>query len=545
MNEKRKKDISEKTSEKHFTFSGAMIKLGAYASYSMIFLLKKFVRMLCSVVLAFSSGIAALVRGVINKFKNAGRIIASPFVSCMKHGQNDKKENTARTDITVGSIRTTGFRQFITKTVHFAVPVAALTAFAFVLANASEIDRQISHRATIENNAYVPDFTEAFTETVTEAETEALQLTETELVSETEAVFAAADDDTEKADFVGVFADGELIGCLEDDTELRKFLESNLENVRNQPEVVDAEYKSNIEYVRGRYSKDKLTDTDTVIKSLGTEKSAATYTAEEGDMLYWIAEDNDLTLEELLALNPDIAEDPDIFTAGTELVISTCGYDIPVIITREAEQHSVIPFETVVKESDYLESGETELISFGENGDELTRLYIKYDGSKEISREIISTEIISEPVDEVISAGVISEPSEAYPDSDETVFNGNGMFMWPVDGGEVSEYFEDNDRGLGISAYSGSSVYAAADGVVAAAGWNTGEYGYFVVIDHGNGYKTLYANLGKVTAVKGASVKRGELIGKTGSSYRISDELFRFEIMKDGICTDPADYISE
>ena len=63
--------------------------------------------------------------------------------------------------MTVSSIRTTEFRQFITKTVNYAVPAAAIIVFAAVLANASKIDKQISDSASdqsIENEIFIASF---------------------------------------------------------------------------------------------------------------------------------------------------------------------------------------------------------------------------------------------------------------------------------------------------------------------------------------------------------------------------------------------------
>ena len=69
MSRKRQNDVSDETVRKRSKFSGAMIKLGAYAAYSVIFLLKKLNRILCDSAKAFTSKTTALILGVIKKFK--------------------------------------------------------------------------------------------------------------------------------------------------------------------------------------------------------------------------------------------------------------------------------------------------------------------------------------------------------------------------------------------------------------------------------------------------------------------------------------------
>ena len=158
MSRKRQNDVSDETVRKRSKFSGAMIKLGAYAAYSVIFLLKKLNRILCDSAKAFTSKTTALILGVIKKFKSIGRKILLPFVSCLKPSRGRFTAKRAETDLTVSSIRITNFKQFINKTVNYAVPAVAIVVFAAVLANASKIDRQISeHNAgsDVDNDVFI------------------------------------------------------------------------------------------------------------------------------------------------------------------------------------------------------------------------------------------------------------------------------------------------------------------------------------------------------------------------------------------------------
>ena len=96
--------------------------------------------------------------------------------------------------------------------------------------------------------------------------------------------------------------------------------------------------------------------------------------------------------------------------------------------------------------------------------------------------------------------------------------------------------------GLDFTAPSGTPIYATADGVVQAAGFNTDGYGNKVVINHGYGYQTLYGHMVRVKARVGQSVKRGEVIGYIGSTGKSTGPHCHYEVIKRGAKVDPVYY---
>lgn len=112
---------------------------------------------------------------------------------------------------------------------------------------------------------------------------------------------------------------------------------------------------------------------------------------------------------------------------------------------------------------------------------------------------------------------------------------GDGFFGWPTPNQWVSGYVyvpglhEAVDIGGGI----GVSIYAADDGVVVYAGWNNYGYGYVVVIDHGNGWQTLYAHLNTINVGCGQAVFQGNTIGTMGVTGNSSGPHLHFEMRSD------------
>jgi murein DD-endopeptidase MepM/ murein hydrolase activator NlpD len=108
---------------------------------------------------------------------------------------------------------------------------------------------------------------------------------------------------------------------------------------------------------------------------------------------------------------------------------------------------------------------------------------------------------------------------------------GTGGFVWPAGNHRLSgnDYWEGH-LAIDIGAGEGAPIYAADSGVVVFAGWALGGYGNMVMIDHGNGYQTLYAHMSDVRATCGASVSQGGVIGYAGSTGNSTGAHLHFEV---------------
>ncbi len=117
---------------------------------------------------------------------------------------------------------------------------------------------------------------------------------------------------------------------------------------------------------------------------------------------------------------------------------------------------------------------------------------------------------------------------------------GGGSFMWPAGSSYISTYFAWWHPGIDLPNKAAPPIVAAAGGTVVVAGWpdNYG-YGNRVMIDHGNGYQTLYAHLSNIYVSNGERVSRGQTIGKMGSTGRSTGIHLHFEIRFKGIAVNP------
>lgn len=119
----------------------------------------------------------------------------------------------------------------------------------------------------------------------------------------------------------------------------------------------------------------------------------------------------------------------------------------------------------------------------------------------------------------------------------------SGAFVWPASG-KISQGFRWYHRAIDIANSAGTPILAADSGKVVVAGWpdNIG-YGNRVIIDHGNGFVTLYAHLSRISVGQGQTVKRGDQIGLMGSTGRSTGSHLHFEIRVSGTAQDPLAYL--
>ena len=97
-------------------------------------------------------------------------------------------------------------------------------------------------------------------------------------------------------------------------------------------------------------------------------------------------------------------------------------------------------------------------------------------------------------------------------------------------------------EGMDFSGIEGSDIFATGDGVVVAAGYTIHGYGNRIIIDHGYGYKTIYAHLDKILVKNGQKVKRGDVIGLLGNTGRSTGAHLHYEVRKDNRPIDPINF---
>ena len=146
----------------------------------------------------------------------------------------------------------------------------------------------------------------------------------------------------------------------------------------------------------------------------------------------------------------------------------------------------------------------------------------------------------------------VAEPSEPVasgnPVKAEQAANAMPSFRWPVRGRVIAAFGPkpnglQND-GINLAVPEGTPVKAAEDGVVAYAGNELKGYGNLVLIRHANGFVTAYANASEILVKRGETVRRGQVIAKSGETGSVTSPQLHFEIRKGATPVDPSQYLS-
>ena len=344
----------------------------------------------------------------------------------------------------------------------------------------------------------------------------------------------------ELADAYGIYIDEEFIGAVKDKAPVENALTDILVNYKTEGNIRDIGFKNKVEYRYGTYlAESVMTENDAIAMLTATNKTKTTYVAQKGDSAEVICQKFGMETEDFYNLNPNAA---DTIEKGTLLNVTENESYLPIQYIRDLETRSYIDYATVEIETSSLNVGAREIIVKGERGEKRNTVEATYVDGIERSRTVISSEIIKEPVVEQVGVGTY----QAKPLGSSMVLYGSGEMGWPVDGGYVSDTFisDRNHKGMDIAAPAGTNIYAAKDGMVESAGWNPGGYGYFVLINHGDGYETVYGHCSALFVTQGQMVTRGQLIAAVGSTGDSTGNHCHFEVRYFGICYDPAAFIN-
>jgi murein DD-endopeptidase MepM/ murein hydrolase activator NlpD len=324
----------------------------------------------------------------------------------------------------------------------------------------------------------------------------------------------------------------------------------NNELVQQVLEQVKAKYVpedavvSSYEFVPEVKVESKFVSADEILKpetafSLLTQTSnePKTYTVQSGDTLSKIASDNDMKIQEVIDINDDIENENSILKIGQEINLV-----VPVPVVSVKANVTVTEKVTVAKDYEYVDNNNEymtyqKVITNGSDGEKEVTYNVTYlNGYADGEKQVVSEKITKEPVTEVVERGTLQEPPK----------RALGSFKYPTSGRLTSGYgarWGTTHKGIDIASSYGTRIYASDGGVVTQAGYNSGGYGYLVVIDHGNGFQTYYGHNSKIAVSVGQRVAQGELIAYMGSTGNSTGNHCHFEIRKNGVPQNPLNYL--
>jgi murein DD-endopeptidase MepM/ murein hydrolase activator NlpD len=261
------------------------------------------------------------------------------------------------------------------------------------------------------------------------------------------------------------------------------------------------------------------------------------YTVQKGDTLFAIATKYNIKPETILWSNYDVLKDnPDFITPGQTLFLLPTdglyyewqeGDRLDVI----ASNYGVAPDDIILYPGNNLDPSIDHITSNIAPG----TMVIIPGGHREFKQWKIPVIRRSDTKWAYAGAG-----AGACPGPYLSSVVGTGNWVWPTDSHWVGgTQYTDYHPAIDLHGTMGANIYAADSGVVVYAGWNVWGYGNLTVIDHGNGWQTVYGHQSTILVGCGANVYRGAIIGQVGSTGNSTGPHLHFEMNLNGVHYNP------
>ncbi|EFB77034.1 peptidoglycan DD-metalloendopeptidase family protein [Subdoligranulum variabile] len=204
------------------------------------------------------------------------------------------------------------------------------------------------------------------------------------------------------------------------------------------------------------------------------------------------------------------------------------GEDLQVKVSERITETQEIPYDTETQEDSELDFGKSETVQEGVPGSEAVTRELTYINGTLVDDQVVDVQVQQSPTPEIIRRGTRLKNGMIGK-------LGTGTFIWPVPGYRTISRWANlqvrgGHRGVDIAAPYGTPIYASDSGTVVEVVNMHPSWGNYVTIDHGNGYKTLYAHMSSFAVSLGDTVSQGQVIGYVGSTGDSTGNHCHFEM---------------
>lgn len=302
--------------------------------------------------------------------------------------------------------------------------------------------------------------------------------------------------------------------------------------------LIDIAYADTIEVIEAYLLPDELTPVEDAINQVTKEQETQIiYKVKAGDSLSKISYENNIPIDDLIAMNDAIEDENSTIRVDQEILINVPEPDLSVV--WKEEQIYVEDYEADIEYVPNDDWYTTQQVTLQEPsaGRRKVVAVTTYKNNTVESREVLKEEIYAEAVPKIVERGTKIPPTYVKPISGGHVSSGFGARSAPTKG--ASTYHQ----GVDWAVATGTPVYASNGGTVVSAGWMSG-YGYAVFINHADGRQTRYGHLSKVLVSVGQTVSQGQKIALSGNSGRSTGPHLHFEIRINGTAVNPLKYLN-
>lgn len=328
-----------------------------------------------------------------------------------------------------------------------------------------------------------------------------------------------------------------VIKTFVDEEKYEAYKKNNQQEITTTGTIIENIYlNEEITYKAVNISVDERIYTDA--KSLsayfmyGDEYSEKTVQVKAGDSIESLSFDNEISVQEFLISNPQYTSRDNLLVVGAEVSIARVNPKLQVVVETFEVSDKETDFSTVEQYDETLTQGSMMVTQEGSKGMQRVSQNVKSVNGEITYVDPVSKETIKAAVNKIVNIGTKYVPS----------VGSTASWGWPTNSGyTISSYYgyrlavfgEGNfHSGLDIAGTGyGSPVYASNNGVIITIKYAY-DLGYHIILDHNNGYYTVYGHMSGFAAglTNGSTVSRGQVIGYVGSSGWATGPHLHFEV---------------
>ncbi len=264
-------------------------------------------------------------------------------------------------------------------------------------------------------------------------------------------------------------------------------------------------------------------------KPIITRSKILSYTVQPGDNVEAIAATYGLLPSTIVWANPKVEESPDQLDVGQVLTI----------LPTDGIYYSVQPGDTVDSIAKKFKATTQDIVTSPLNG--LSGGANLLPGTRVVVPGGVKPFVFQDRIAQISSSGQAAAQPAARPQTAARA--ATGAFRLPVPGYVLTQNYWAGHRGIDMANNVGTPIYASDNGYVSFAGWSTVGYGNLIIVNHNNGFSTIYAHLSRFYVVQGQPVARGQTIGAMGNTGNSTGPHLHFEIRLNNVTVNPFIYL--
>ena len=303
--------------------------------------------------------------------------------------------------------------------------------------------------------------------------------------------------------------------------------------------IIKIDFNEKVEVIKTYVDSEDISTLEEAIAEVTKEQEKSKiYVVESGDTIGEVAQKNNISVSELIAMNAGVIESENtMLHVGDELKVTAPEPELSILKTEEVYYEEYYNAEVQYIDNDEWYTTEQKTLQQPSEGFRKVIADITYKNNEKLTTNIVYENVVAEAIPKIVERGTKVPPTYVYPISGGRLSSGFGKRKAPKKG--ASTYH----KGLDFAVPTGTAIRASCGGVVTRAGWGSG-YGYCVYIKHPDGKETRYGHCSKVLVKAGQTVKQGEKIALSGNTGVSTGPHLHFEILVGGSQVNPLKYLN-